>query len=470
MSPMVVNRSTAWLLPALAAACLVAWWLAPPARVRASPAPPSVTYRVQPGDSLWVIAGRYGTTVEALAQANGIRNPDLIYAGDTLVIPVATAAAPALAPREAPSGTPTPGAGGAPGQGSAALSPAPGGPATGGTTAPSQSRPAAPPGPPVAPHPAGAAAPAMAQPAAATPSAAPLDGAAPGAPGAGTSPGPAAPYPAPAPGGTPDPGVPVQDGPRPAQAEGATIPVEVFAAAHAGAHPAGGAVPEPGAAAPPGDNAPAGSPPLPPGQPAEGEPLIAAPQPLGRRWLALTFNGLPDTDGALAQLLEVLAAHGATATFFVTGQEAAARPAALQAIAARGHEVGVQGYSGQDLSGATAPFVQAEILRARHALEAAGLPAPRYLRPPEGRLGPALVRTARGMGMRVVLWSSVGLRDRAEVPPDRLVEQARRAAFPGAILLLHAGRPGTAAALPQILSALVEDGYRPVRISDLLWG
>ncbi len=42
---------------------------------------------VQPGETLFRIAMRYGVTVEAIAQANGITNPTLIYAGQQLVIP-----------------------------------------------------------------------------------------------------------------------------------------------------------------------------------------------------------------------------------------------------------------------------------------------------------------------------------------------------------------------------------------------
>jgi peptidoglycan lytic transglycosylase len=42
------------------------------------------TYVVQPGDTLTSIAAALGTTVEDLAAANGIADPDLIYAGQTL--------------------------------------------------------------------------------------------------------------------------------------------------------------------------------------------------------------------------------------------------------------------------------------------------------------------------------------------------------------------------------------------------
>lgn len=42
---------------------------------------------VQRGETLYSIAGRYGTTVQAIASANGLRNASLIYAGQRLTIP-----------------------------------------------------------------------------------------------------------------------------------------------------------------------------------------------------------------------------------------------------------------------------------------------------------------------------------------------------------------------------------------------
>ncbi len=46
-------------------------------------------YEVKPGDTLSGIARRFRTTVPAIADANGISNPDLIFVGQSLQIPTA---------------------------------------------------------------------------------------------------------------------------------------------------------------------------------------------------------------------------------------------------------------------------------------------------------------------------------------------------------------------------------------------
>ena len=45
------------------------------------------THTVKIGETLSLIALKYGTTVEALSSTNGIKNPNLIYVGQKLTIP-----------------------------------------------------------------------------------------------------------------------------------------------------------------------------------------------------------------------------------------------------------------------------------------------------------------------------------------------------------------------------------------------
>ena len=54
-----------------------------------------ITYVVRPGDTLFSIAQRYSTTVEAIVQANGLTDPNLLAVGQELVIPAPTGPLPA---------------------------------------------------------------------------------------------------------------------------------------------------------------------------------------------------------------------------------------------------------------------------------------------------------------------------------------------------------------------------------------
>jgi len=60
----------------------------------AQPAPTGETYTVRRGDTLSAIALRYGVSAWTLAQTNGIRNPSLIYVGQVLQVPGSSTPSP----------------------------------------------------------------------------------------------------------------------------------------------------------------------------------------------------------------------------------------------------------------------------------------------------------------------------------------------------------------------------------------
>jgi spore germination protein len=59
-----------------------------------SPLPPNLVagdligYRVLPGDTIKIIAEKFRTTEEAIIEANDISDPNLIYPGQILLVPV----------------------------------------------------------------------------------------------------------------------------------------------------------------------------------------------------------------------------------------------------------------------------------------------------------------------------------------------------------------------------------------------
>ena len=66
------------------------------------PTPTVTIYVVQAGDVLGAIAKNFGTTVEAIAKANGISDLDLIRIGQELVIPIGGASAVPISPTATP--------------------------------------------------------------------------------------------------------------------------------------------------------------------------------------------------------------------------------------------------------------------------------------------------------------------------------------------------------------------------------
>jgi len=47
-----------------------------------------INHVVQPGENLWSIASRYGVSVQQIMRANGISDPNMVYVGSVLQIPV----------------------------------------------------------------------------------------------------------------------------------------------------------------------------------------------------------------------------------------------------------------------------------------------------------------------------------------------------------------------------------------------
>jgi len=82
---------TVQAVPTLSSAAPQPTATAVPAAIQATSQPVTqqgtVVHTVQQGETLSSIARRYGTTWQAIAQANGIANPNQIYAGQQLKIP-----------------------------------------------------------------------------------------------------------------------------------------------------------------------------------------------------------------------------------------------------------------------------------------------------------------------------------------------------------------------------------------------
>jgi peptidoglycan/xylan/chitin deacetylase (PgdA/CDA1 family) len=169
-------------------------------------------------------------------------------------------------------------------------------------------------------------------------------------------------------------------------------------------------------------------------------PLLAAVSWRGgfsRPRFALTFNGVPASASATAELLALLAHHGARATFFVTGEMATRQPLDVKAVARAGHEVGVLGLSGPTRT----EEVLADIAATKARLASAGV-APLWFRPQDGSRDVRVLRGANREGLAVALWS-VCPYDWAGLPSELQARAVAQAGTRGGgdVVVLHAVLP-----------------------------
>ena len=182
---------------------------------------------------------------------------------------------------------------------------------------------------------------------------------------------------------------------------------------------------------------------------------------IDRAVVALTFDDGPHPEGTPA-VLEELARQGATATFFLVGEQVVQRPALAREIVAAGHEVGVHGFRHTLLLRRRVAAVADDFDRAVDAIgEATGM-RPQLYRPPYGILSSSALRQVRVRGWRPLLWSTWGRDWERRATPQSIARRATRGLRPGDVVLLHDSDAyssadswrRTAAALPSVLEAV----------------
>lgn len=190
-----------------------------------------------------------------------------------------------------------------------------------------------------------------------------------------------------------------------------------------------------------------------------------------RRAVALTFDDGPTPEFTPA-VLDILAAEGATATFFVTGREASENAAAARAIVADGHELANHSWSHADMRGMDADGIARELDLTDATLRAAGQTGDILFRPPYGNIPLLMPVIAAGRSRTTVLWDIEPESDpRVDGTPESIASYVIDRVGPGSIILLHVmyeSRDATRKALPMVIAGLHDRGYEVVTVSNLL--
>lgn len=192
---------------------------------------------------------------------------------------------------------------------------------------------------------------------------------------------------------------------------------------------------------------------------------------VGRREIALTFDDGPDPE-VTPQVLDILDAGGARASFFCIAEQAARHPEICREIVRRGHAV--ENHSRTHLlnfalrgPGGT----RREVSAAQSDLAAITGRLPRFFRPPAGIRSPFLDPVLHDLGLKLVSWTRRGF-DTRRTDVDEVATLLGAGMAAGDILLMHDGncartpdgRPVVLRVLPRIIEQAQSRRLRPVTL------
>lgn len=201
-----------------------------------------------------------------------------------------------------------------------------------------------------------------------------------------------------------------------------------------------------------------------------GPSLVRGPE--ASRSVVLTFDDGP-APPFTERILDILAEHRISATFFLCGKNVESHPEVARRIVREGHTIGNHTYSHPFLFLHSSKFMADEIDRAQEAIERVTGVRPTLFRPPYGARWFGLMPILRKRGLRMVMWSVAGFDWKYKT--QAIIRATTRRLHPGALILLHDGheqppptgidQSSTVEALPAIIEAATRAGleFQPIQ-------
>ena len=181
------------------------------------------------------------------------------------------------------------------------------------------------------------------------------------------------------------------------------------------------------------------------------------------KYIALTFDDGP-SGRFTRRLLDGLAERGAKATFFLCGYRLADYPQEAQRIFREGHEIGIHGYSHQNMQYMSRREIDEEIRRTRQLLPEGCKPV--WLRPPGGCCSDGVRQVAVCKNLGILTWS-VDPQDWNSKSSMAICQAVVTGAKDGDVVLLHDMSDVSVDAALSIVDYLQAQGFVFVTVSEL---
>lgn len=182
--------------------------------------------------------------------------------------------------------------------------------------------------------------------------------------------------------------------------------------------------------------------------------------------IALTFDDGPSR--YTEYILDLLEEHGGQATFFVLGYRVMPHRSTVQRTIDIGSEVLGHTWSHRQLTRLSEEQLKFDLRRTSAVIEAlTGIPQYIY-RPPYGAINDEVLRVSEELGYSVVLWT-VDTLDWRYRCAETIYNAVMDGAQDGAVVLMHDIRQTTAQAMRYVIPRLIEEGFRLVTVSEILY-
>lgn len=179
-----------------------------------------------------------------------------------------------------------------------------------------------------------------------------------------------------------------------------------------------------------------------------------------------TFDGGAGTQSVKA-ILDTLAKHDLKSSFFLTGQWAIKNSSLVEEIANDGHEIFNHTYTHSHLTQITSEEIIQELQKTEDViLKLTGKTTKPYFRPPYGDRDTRVLQVAATKGYQSIFWTVDALDWKEGIGAQEVLQRIFAGLKPGTIYLMHIGDTITGQILDEVLSAIKEQGFAIVPLTQ----
>jgi polysaccharide deacetylase family sporulation protein PdaB len=182
--------------------------------------------------------------------------------------------------------------------------------------------------------------------------------------------------------------------------------------------------------------------------------------------VAISFDATWGADYT-PKLLTTLKNENVKATFYLAGFWIEKYPNMVKQIAKAGHELGNHSYSHPHLNSLGEDEIRRELMQTHEMIKELTGKSCVVFRPPFGEYSNKVINVAKACGYQTIIWDVDSL-DWKNLSAQEIQRRILEKVKPGSIVLMHNAGLNTPEALPGIIKALKQQGYKFTTTSELL--